>query len=163
MSLRSVGIGAVAGFGLALGLQALPMAQVSAQGVPAISGIWLDDESKGGVEIKPCGEQLCGNIIWLKQPNDPNGKPWVDQLNSDTSKRTRPVCGLQIIGGLKKGASDAEWKGGWIYDPEEGKQFDVELTLKDPNTLSVFGYAGVKLLGETLVWKRMPNDTPRCK
>ena len=162
MSIRSIAAGAIVGLGFVLGLQALQQNVVSAQGATSINGIWLDDEGKGGVEVKPCGEQLCGNIVWLKQPNDASGKPWVDKLNSDTSKRSRPVCGLQIIGGLKK-SSDVEWKGGWIYDPEEGKQFDVELTLKDANTLQVFGYAGVKLLGETLIWKRMPNDTPRCK
>ena len=162
MTFKSIATGAVAGLCLALGLQTLRPDAVTAQGAPPISGIWLDDEGKGGVEIKPCGDQLCGNIIWLKQPNDPTGKPWVDKLNPDTAKRTRPICNLQIIGSLKR-TTDAEWKGGWIYDPEEGKQFDVELTLKDNETLSVFGYAGVKLLGETLVWKRMPNDTPRCK
>ena len=162
MSIRSVAAGALLGLGFALGFQALHMGGVSAQGTTSINGIWLDDEGKGGVELKPCGDQLCGNIIWLKQPLGPNGQPWTDKLNSDAGKRSRPVCGLQIIGGLKK-ASESEWKGGWIYDPEEGKQFDVELTLKDANTLSVFGYAGVKLLGETLVWKRMPNDTPHCK
>ena len=42
-------------------------------------------------------------------------------------------------------------------------QFDVEVTLKDANTLRVFGYASVKLLGEMLDWKRMPPETPRCK
>ena len=162
MSLKSIAAGIVVGLGAVWGLQTLQHSTVSAQGAASINGIWLDDEGKGGVEVKPCGEQLCGNIVWLKQPNDPSGKPWVDKLNSDTAKRSRPVCGLQIIGGLQK-AGPNEWKGGWIYDPEEGKQFDVELTLKDDNTLQVFGYAGVKLLGETLAWKRMPNDTPRCR
>ena len=133
-----------------------------AQGAVALGGIWLDDEGKGGIEIKGCGAELCGNIVWLKQPLSPEGKPWTDKLNSDAAKRERPVCGLQVIGGLKKD-SDTHWKDGWVYDPEEGKQFNLELTLKDPNTLTVVGYAGIKLLSETLTWKRMPNDTPRCK
>jgi uncharacterized protein (DUF2147 family) len=161
MSIRTIAVGAMLGLGLAIGVQTVQTGQVSAQGASMV-GIWLDDEGKGGVELNSCGDSLCGNIIWLKQPNDPTGNPWTDKLNSDSAKRGRPVCGLQIIGGLKK-SSDSEWKGGWIYDPEEGKQFDVELTLKDANTLTVFGYAGVKLLGEKLEWKRMPNDTPRCK
>ena len=162
MSVKSIAAGIVLGLGFALGIQALQLNAVSAQGNPPIQGIWLDDEGKGGVEVKPCGAELCGNIVWLKTPLDPNGKPWVDKLNSDAGKRTRPICGLQIIGGLKNGG-DGVWKGGWIYDPEEGKQFDVELSLKDTNTLLVFGYAGIKLLGEKLDWKRMPNETPRCK
>lgn len=152
----------VVGFVLMLGISVGIGFQASAQNVSPISGIWLDDETKGGIEIKPCGDSLCGNIIWMKQPLNPQGQPWTDQLNSDASKRSRPVCGLQVIGGLKKD-TDTVWKNGWVYDPEEGKQYDVELTLTDPNTLIVHGYIGVKLLGEKLTWKRMPNDTPRCK
>ena len=129
---------------------------------PSIVGLWLDDEGKAGVEIAPCGAEICGNIVWLKDPLDPKGKPWVDALNPDTSKRTRQVCGIQIIGGMKPGANGT-WEGGWVYDPEEGKQFNLELSLKDANTLTVFGYAGVRLLSETHLWKRLPPTTARCK
>jgi uncharacterized protein (DUF2147 family) len=83
-------------------------------------------------------------------------------LNPDKSKRGRAVCGLQIIGGLKP-SSNGVWQGGWIYDPEEGKSFDLELSLQDPSTLKVFGYAGVRFLSETMLWKRQPADSQRCK
>jgi uncharacterized protein (DUF2147 family) len=129
---------------------------------PSVVGIWLDNEGKAGVEVKPCGGEMCGNIVWLKEPLDPKGKPWTDMLNPDTAKRTRPVCGLQIIGGLKPAPKGA-WADGWVYDPEEGKTFNVELSLKDANTLTVFGYAGVRLLSETMQWRRLPPDNARCK
>lgn len=134
----------------------------SALSARTINGLWMDDEGRGGIEIRPCGDQLCGNIVWLRQPVNPQGRPWADLFNPDESKRARPVCGLQIIGGLKK-SSDAEWKGGWIYDPEEGKTFDVELTLTEPDTLQVFGYAGIRIISETLLWQRMPASTARCR
>ena len=105
---------------------------------------------------------MCGNIIWLKDPLDKKGQPWTDQLNSDTSKRSRPVCGLQIIGGLKAGANGT-WQGGWIYDPEEGKSYNVEISLENANMLKVVGFAGVRVLSETMLWKRLPADSPRCK
>ena len=38
-----------------------------------------------------------------------------------------------------------------VYDPERGKSFSVEITLKDNATLSVRGYVGTKMLGETSV------------
>lgn len=134
----------------------------AAQAEPPLSGVWLDEEGKARIEVKSCGAELCGNIVWLKEPLDPNGKPWMDMLNPDKSKRGRTVCGLQIIGGLKASANGV-WQGGWIYDPEEGKSFDLELSLQDPNTLKVFGYAGVRLLSETMLWKRQPADSQRCK
>lgn len=135
--------------------------RADAQTEPPLSGVWLDEEGKARIEVKSCGAELCGNIVWLKQPLDPNGKPWTDALNPDKAKRVRPVCGLQIIGGLKP-AANGLWQGGWIYDPEEGKSFDVELSLQDPNTLKVFGYAGVRLLSETMLWKRQSPQSPRC-
>lgn len=148
--------------GMALAALANPTVPALAQGAPSVAGIWLDDDGKAAVEVKACGAEMCGAIIWLKAPLDPNGKPWTDILNSDTSKRGKPVCGLQIIGGLKPDKGSL-WAGGWIYDPEEGKTFNVELSLKDANTLTVFGYAGVRLLSETMLWKRLPADQARCK
>lgn len=152
---------------LLLGLGLLVAAAIVAvpgrsQGAGGVTGLWLDSDGKAGIEIAPCGGEMCGNIVWLKDPLDPKGKAWTDLLNPDTSKRGRTVCGLQIIWGLKQGANGT-WEGGYVYDPEEGKTFNVELSLKDASTLSVFGYAGVKLLSETMLWKRLPSNQPRCK
>lgn len=132
------------------------------QGAPGVSGLWLDNEGKAAVEVKVCGAEICGSIAWLRDPLNPLGKPWTDIMNADRTKRTRPVCGLQIIGGLKHGGNGL-WKDGWIYDPEEGKQFNVELSLANDDTLKVFGYAGIRLVSETLMWKRLPPDSARCK
>ncbi len=150
-------------FGLGLVAAAAVIAVPGASQVTTgVTGLWLDTEGKAGIEVAPCGGEICGNIVWLKDPLDPKGKPWTDILNPDTGKRGRAVCGLQIIGGLKPAASGT-WDGGWVYDPEEGKTFNVELSLKDANTLTVFGYAGVKLLSETMLWKRLPTTQARCK
>ncbi len=128
----------------------------------AIAGVWLDKSGKAAIEVKACGPELCGNIVWLRDPLDPRGKPWTDILNPDKAKRQQPVCGLQIVGGLKS-AAGGMWNDGWIYDPEEGKSFNVEMSLADASTLKVFGFAGIRLLSETLLWKRLPLDSPRCK
>lgn len=158
-------VNAARGFGLVaicLILWALVALSPAYGNQPSISGLWLDNEGKAAIEVKGCGPELCGSIAWLKAPLDPKGKPWTDMLNPDREKRLRPVCGLQIIGGLK--ASDnGLWRDGWIYDPEEGKSFNVELSLSDANTLKVFGFAGVRLLSETMLWKRLPVDSARCK
>ena len=41
--------------------------------------------------------------------------------------------------------------------------FNVELSLANADTLKVFGYAGIRLVSETLMWKRLPPDSARCK
>ena len=146
-------------------------------------GVWIDHTGRGAVEIVPCAQipapgvaapapppptakpvepqNLCGRIVWLQNPNDPKGKPLVDNLNKDATKRGAPICGLQILGGVKP-QTDGSWDKGWIYDPEQGSAFDVELRLRNPETLQVKGYLGVKFLSETYVWRRAKQLPPKC-
>lgn len=151
---------ALAAAALAVGL-AGPSPPAGGQGAATVTGLWLDDEGKAGVDIQPCGAEMCGRIVWLKEPMGPDGKPWTDKLNPDAAKRSRPVCGLQVMGGLKRGANGT-WQDGWVYDPEEGKSYNLEITLKDAATLSVVGYVGIRLLSETFQWRRLPAGHPRC-
>lgn len=128
---------------------------------PSPIGVWLDDTGQGAIEIAPCGEMLCGRIVWLKEPLTKEGEPLTDALNPDPSRRERPICGLQIIGDLKR-QPNGSWDKGWIYDPKEGKSYDVEIRLRDPDRLQVKGYLGVKFLSETFIWQRAPAELPRC-
>lgn len=129
---------------------------------PSPAGIWVDHTGRGAIEILPCNNQLCGRIVWLKQPLDKQGRPLVDGLNEDRAKRTRPICGLQVIGGLKQ-TGRGVWDNGWIYDPEKGEQFDLEIRLRSPEVLQITGYLGVKFLSETYQWRRSAQPLePSC-
>jgi len=98
----------------------------------------------------------------MAEPNDKKGKPLRDILNGDNGKRGRLICGLQILGDLKE-MRDGSWDRGWIYDPEQGESFDVELRLKAPDVLQVKGYKGFKFLSETFQWKRAADlPQPAC-
>jgi len=148
---------------------------------PGAVGVWIDHTGRGAVEILPCSPaappapaaalpptskpaetpHLCGRIVWLQNPNDEKGKPLIDDLNKNPAKRGGPICGLQIIGDVKP-QSDGSWDKGWIYDPEKGSAFDVELRLRSPEALQVKGYLGVKFLSETYVWRRAKQLPPKC-
>lgn len=129
---------------------------------PGPVGVWIDHTGRGVVEIHPCGNTLCGSIVWMQQPNDKKGQPLRDSLNGDRRKRSRVICGLQIIGGLKA-MRDGSWDAGWIYDPEQGESFDVELRLRAPDLLQVKGYKGFKFLSETFQWRRAASvPVPGC-
>jgi uncharacterized protein (DUF2147 family) len=127
-----------------------------------VIGLWLDDEGKAGIQIERCERSLCGRVVWLKEPNDTAGKPWKDILNPEASKRDTPVCGLQIMGDLKR-ETNGGWVGGWVYDPEEGKRYDLELSVKDKDTLQVLAFEGERVRSQLMDWKRLPDGTPRCK
>jgi uncharacterized protein (DUF2147 family) len=130
-------------------------------------GIWFNHSGKGAVEIRPCGksgsdaDRLCGFIVWLKDPNNKRGEPLTDGYNADTSKRKRPICGLPVLGALRP-MSDGSWDQGWVYDPEQGQAFDAAIQLKSRDRLLLTGYKGVKFFSKQFVWKRAPDDLPRC-
>src|SRR5882724_5198126 len=55
-------------------------------------GTWLTEEGKATVRVAYCGGALCGTIVALKEPNDPQtGKPKIDKNNADGGMRGRPI------------------------------------------------------------------------
>ncbi len=138
--------GAVIGVALAL---VLVVAAAEAQG-PArgVTGVWIDHTGQGAVEIEPCGDSMCGRVVWLKNP-------------AHKSRSGHLICGTQILGDLHARANNT-WESGWIYNPEDEERFSAEIKLKNDNTLLVTGYLGIKLLGETYTWKRAKTHLARC-
>lgn len=125
------------------------------------AGWWLDQTGKAGVLISPCGGQLCGRIEWLRQPLDTAGKPKTDIHNPDANLRSRPDCGLPILGGFTQN-SDGSWHGGWVYDPDSGNTYKSNMHVGDDGKLHVRGYIGISLLGRTEIMTRPPAALPFC-
>ncbi|MGL4395828.1 MAG: DUF2147 domain-containing protein [Hyphomicrobium sp.] len=106
-------------------------------------GVWLNDTGRGAIEIKACGEKLCGHVVWVKDSADTHG------------------CGKQIIGDVVPSGS-GRWGNGWIYSPEKKRRYDVELKPLESGKLSVTGYAGVRFLSRTMIWTKAPDTIARC-
>lgn len=129
---------------------------------PREAGIWYDDTGKGAVKIEICTPTtLCGKIYWLKEPMTATGEPKIDRYNPEPSMRTRPICGLPVLGDLEQ-LSEGGFDNGWVYDPKEGKSYSVALDLIGPDTLKVTGYKGMRFLGKSFIWTRAPADLPSC-
>lgn len=145
---------------LSLGL-ALPLFAGEAD---AILGLWqTDPKAEGGpahVEITRDGDTYSGRIVWLSEPEYPEeegpewaGKPKVDRENPDQALKTRPILGLEMVGGFHYEGKQ-KWSGGTIYDPNNGKTYRCWMKLKG-DRLKVRGYIGFSLLGRTTVWTRV--------
>ncbi len=132
-----------------------------AQANVGLTGVWVDDTGKGAIEISECGTNLCGRIVWLKDQTNTKGEPLTDKLNERASQRDRHICGLQVIGDLAR-QPNGSWDAGWIYDPKQGKSFDVAIEMTNPDRLRVTGYLGTKLFSRTLIWTRAPAELGRC-
>jgi uncharacterized protein (DUF2147 family) len=124
---------------------AATQAQGPARGV---TGVWIDHTGQGAVEIGPCGERMCGRVVWLKNPKH-------------KSKSGRLICGTQILGDLRPRPNNT-WESGWIYNPEDEERFSAEIHLKNESTLLVTGYLGIRILGETYTWKRATRSLEFC-
>jgi len=143
-------------------LSGLAMSVVSVAADPREAGIWYDDTGKGAVKIEICtSTTLCGKIYWLKEPLNAKGEPKTDKNNPEPSMQNRPVCGLKVLGDLEQ-LSEGGFDNGWVYDPKEGKSYDVALDLIAADQLKVTGYKGMRFLGKSFIWTRAPADLPSC-
>lgn len=131
--------------------------------VPAVSpiGRWLRASGNGVVEIYPCDRRLWGRVVWVRKLVDDQGRPLADRNNPDPALKTRPACGLPIMGGFEFGGP-REWGGGWVYNPENGKTYRARLTLENETVLRLRGYIGIPLFGETQVWTRADPSLDNC-
>jgi uncharacterized protein (DUF2147 family) len=120
-----------------------------------ILGNWFTENNKSKIEIYKKDGKYFGKIVWLKVPNNEEGKPKVDKHNPNTEERTKPLLGLNLLKGFVYDEDDV-WNDGYIYNPEDGKTYTCKMTLEeDGKTLNVRGYVGISLFGKTTVWKRV--------
>jgi uncharacterized protein (DUF2147 family) len=120
----------------------------------AVVGTWLVEDKKAKIEIYNKGDRYYGKIIWLREPNDKNGKPKLDKENPEEKLRSRPLVGLVMLTGFVYD-EDNVWEDGDIYDPKNGKTYSCEMTLaEDGKTLDVRGYIGFSFIGRSQTWTR---------
>jgi uncharacterized protein (DUF2147 family) len=143
---------------LALFLSLL-ISQAFAQAAQKIAGVWWNDKKTSKIEVKEENGKFTGTVIYIDPAKYVKGEPEKDTQNPDAKLKTRSRLGLQILSGLKFNASDKEWQGGSIYDPDNGKTYDCFAWFeKDPNVLYLKGYvAGIKWLGRSTTWTKVTN------
>ena len=127
-----------------------PLAAAFAQDVV---GKWKLDDGSAIVEVYKQGDAFNGKIVWLQDPTEPDGSPAVDTNNPDAKLRSRKLIGLNMLSSLKK--SGAEYTGGSIYDPGNGKTYNCSMKVEG-DVLKVRGSLDKKgLLGRTMDWFRV--------
>ena len=126
----------------------------SAEEADAVLGQWYTDAEKKDVvvEIYKDNDLYSGKVVWLKNPNEDDGTPKVDDENPDEARRNDPIRGMNLVKGFTyKGKN--KWAGGTIYDPNNGKTYKCKMSLKGDD-LKVRGFIGVALFGRTVHWMR---------
>jgi uncharacterized protein (DUF2147 family) len=117
-------------------------------------GTWIVEDGSARVKIEKIGNKYFGKTVWMKEPNDENGKPKVDVNNPDASLRNQPRIGLRIMKDFEHEGKGI-FKNGNIYDPKKGKTYCGKITMKDDDHLDLRGsICGFGMLGRTSSWTR---------
>ena len=126
------------------------------QAADKIIGYWLSKDGDGQIQIYKKNGKYFGKLVWMDEPNNPDGTPKLDIENPNEKLRSRKKLGMVILKNFKYDADDEEWEGGTIYDPESGRTYKSYMWFEDGNTskLNLRGYIGFSLLGRTSEWTR---------
>jgi len=150
---------------LTLALATTPAGAVSASaadvsGEPTAAGFWqeTDDQGRPGAwfyftETKGRYE---GRIVKaFPQP----GQPTFQTCSAcPGDQKDAAMLGLTIVKGMRR--NGLKYEGGTILDPRNGDVYQAQMELSpDGQQLSVRGYLGIPLLGQTQVWTRLPDDS----
>jgi len=108
-------------------------------------GEWWTPGFNARVRIEPCGDAVCGRIVWV----------W-DESPNDIADR-RPLVGRMVIEGMRAD-SGPRCSGGRLYNPEDGRDYKGGLHLQSPTRLSVAGC--VLFVCRQQTWRRA--DSSRC-
>src|SRR5437899_2250980 len=93
------------------------------------TGLWLTQDGEARIRVASCGSAMCGTIVWLKNPIDPEtGGPFRDKHNPDAARRARPLIGVRILLSLRP-TSD-KWEGN-IYNADDGKTYGGSIAVID--------------------------------
>ncbi len=130
------------------------IAIVAAFALPAfasdITGVWLAPTRSAHVQIRHCGEAICGRVLWATTPK--TNPDFLDVHNKNPELRDRRVIGTDLIEGFKGGPD--KYTGGRIYNPGDGNTYHGEITLEDDNHLKLTGCALI-IICKSQIWTRI--------
>lgn len=113
-----------------------------------------EDGNNSKVRFTKCEDGTYqGQIIWLSQPNHPDGTRKMDVKNPNPELRKVPSDQIVIVTGIRYDAKKQAWGGGKVYKPTNGKIYNVECSFDDATTLRVKGSLGPFSLSR--YWKKI--------
>ena len=130
----------------------------------SVMGTWLTASGVAQVRIGPCsdpaGGPLCGFIVALINPKGPDGQvvapeAAVDYRNPNPALRGRKVLGMPLLWGFKKTSDPNSFEDGQIYNGENGKIYNANISLQPDGKLRLRGYVGSPMFGESQLWTRV--------
>ena len=116
-------------------------------------GTWLTEDKKGKVKIVNCGGAICGTLVWIAEPNDPEThQPKTDKHNSNAGLAGRPLLGIPIVLNMAPSGPD-KWDGK-VYNAEDGGTYTGSFTMTGANSAVLKGCVAGGLICKGQTWTR---------
>ncbi len=111
----------------------------------AAEGVWRNPKNSVHIELRPCGGQVCGIVVWASEHADAQAR----------KGSGRPLVGQQlmrdfVIGGDHIGR-------GKVYIPDINATFAGTAQQIDAHTLKARGCLIANVLCKSQVWTRIDN------
>src|SRR4051794_24688230 len=127
---------------------------------PSVAGLWEKADSSGNPEgwfrIAERNGVYEGQIVRMfpKAGEDPS--EWLC-TKCEGEQKNAPVLGITFIKGMQR--NGLTYENGSILDPRDGSVYSARMQLsRDGQQLTVRGYLGISLLGQSQVWQRLPDS-----
>ncbi|MDZ4374267.1 MAG: DUF2147 domain-containing protein [Phenylobacterium sp.] len=128
-----------------LAAAALVMPGVSAAQSTGVEGVWRNPKNSVHIRIQPCGENLCGYVVWAN-----------DDAKEDARKGGTPnLVGSQLLRNFAPSKSGSYR--GRVFVPDLNATFSGSAQLMDSNTLRARGCLIASLGCKSQNWKRVAS------
>jgi len=113
-----------------------------------IEGMWKNPIGSAIIAIAPCGNALCGKVVWASA----RGK-------REAAKGASNVVGTTVLTGLR--ARDDHWSG-TLFIPDDDIHVAARLQPVGNRQLKLTGCAFAGLFCRTQIWTRTDGPLPRA-
>jgi uncharacterized protein (DUF2147 family) len=122
------------------------LASAAAQPAP-IEGLWKNPIGSAIIAVAPCGEALCGKVVWASA----RGK-------REVAGTTSHVVGTTVLTAVRPKGK------GWVgklFIPDDDIHVSARLQLISPTQLKLTGCAVAGLFCRSQIWTRTDEPLPR--
>jgi uncharacterized protein (DUF2147 family) len=96
-------------------------------------GVWMREDGASKVQFSPCGQALCGTIVWLKNPN------------------SKAHVGQKVFFDMAR-ADQNSWTG-QAFNPEDGRTYSGKMVVNGKK-LRTSGCVFGGLICKSMTWAR---------
>jgi uncharacterized protein (DUF2147 family) len=111
-----------------------------------VEGYWKNPIGSAIIQISPCGDALCGKVVWASARGQ-----------REVAQHTSNVVGTTVLTGLSY--ARGRWAGS-LYIPDDNIHVSAKLQLLGERRMKLTGCGLMGLICRTQIWTRTDGPLP---